>query len=154
MTTYGILALLLVGHLTSTNLVLDPHPDAHGMDMTGYEHYLGHPVVSGVYRIGGEGELYITLDRQVSQGFPHSGGRSIDIYVGDSAGVAFRKLRISRAVNAIDMVHICGLSGHATVELSGVWTGIVEDRREYSSDLVRVISKTPAHLERCSGVVP
>ena len=154
MTTYGLLALLLVGQFASPNLVLDPHPNKHGMDMAGYEHYLGHPVVSGVYRIGGEGELYIALDRQASQAFPYSRGGSIDIYVGDKAGAALRELGISSAVNAIDMTHICGLSGRATVELSGVWTGIVEDRREYSSDLVRVIAKTPAHLENCAGVVP
>ena len=154
MTAYGLLALLLVGQLASPNLVLDPHPDTHGLDMAGYEHYLGHPVVSGVYRIGGEGELYIALGRKASQAFPYSRGKSIDIYVGDRTGLALRKLGISRAVNAIDMNHICGLSGHATVELSGVWTGIVEDRREYSSDLVRVIAKTPARFENCAGVVP
>lgn len=154
MTTYGFLALLLVSQLTSTPFVLDPHPDTHGMDMAGYEHYLGHPIVSGIYRIGGEGELYISLDREASRIFPYSGGRSINIYVGDDAGVALRKLGISRVVNAIDMDRICGLSGRATVELSGVWTGVLEDSREYSSDLVRVIAKTPAQLEDCAGVVP
>ncbi|WP_159082164.1 hypothetical protein [Rhodanobacter thiooxydans] len=121
--------------------------------MAGYEHYLGHPIVSGAYRIGGEGDLYISLDRKASQAFPHSGGQSIVIYVGDSAGVTLKKLGITHAAQAIDMDHFCGLIGHATVELSGVWTGIVADRREYQSDLVRVISKTPAHLEGCSGVV-
>lgn len=154
MTTYGFLALLLVTQLASSPLVPDPHQDTHGMDMAGYEHYLGHPIVSGVYRIGGEGELYISLDRQASRIFPYSGGRSINIYVGDDAGVALRKLGISRAVDAIDMDRICGLSGRATVELSGVWTGVVEDSREYSSNLVRVIAKTPAQLEDCAGVVP
>ena len=154
MTTYGIFALLIVGQLASPNLVLDPHPNTHGMDMTGYEHYLGHPVVSGVYRYGAKGELYISLDRQTSQAFPYSRGEPIDINVEDAAGVAFKKLGISHAVNLIDMDHVCGLSGRATVELSGVWTGILEDRREYSSDLVRVIAKTSAHLEDCSGVVP
>ncbi|OOG36818.1 hypothetical protein B0E51_17800 [Rhodanobacter sp. C05] len=137
--------------VTARDLVLDPHPDPHAMNMAGYEHYLGHPVVSGMYRIGGEGELYIALDRQASQSFPHADGQAIDIYIGDTAAVT---LGISQAVKAIDMTHICGLNGHATVELSGVWTGIVEDRCEYSSDLVRVITRTPAHLEDCSGVVP
>jgi hypothetical protein len=151
MKIYGLLALFLAGSATSRDLVLDPHPDLHGMDMAGYEHYLGHPIVAGTYRIGGEGELYIALDRQASQSFPHANGQAIDIYIGDAAVAA---LGISQAVKAIDMTHICGLSGHATVELSGVWTGIVEDRREYSSDLVRVITKTTAHLEDCSGVLP
>ena len=45
-----------------------------------------------------------------------------------------------------------GLNRNATVELSGVWTGIIEDHREYRSDLVRVITRTPAHLEDCSRV--
>jgi hypothetical protein len=152
MTNYGFIAFLLIGPLVSPNLVLDPDPDMHGMDMAGYEHYLGHPIVSGAYRIGGEGELYMSLDRRSSQAFPHSGGKPIVIYVGDSAGVALEKLGIARAAQAIDMDHVCGLTGHATVELSGLWTGIHADRREYQSDLVRVISKTAAHLENCSGV--
>ena len=152
MTTYGFLAFLLIGPFISPHLVLDPHPDTHGMDMAGYEHYLGHPIVSGAYRIGGEGELYISLDRKASQAFPHSEGKPIVIYVGDSAGLALKKLGIARASQAIDMNHVCGLTGHAKVELSGVWTGIHADRREYQSDLVRVISKTAAHLKDCSGV--
>jgi hypothetical protein len=153
MTTYGFLALLLIGTWASPSLVRDPHPDTHGMDMAGYEHYLGHPIVSGVYRIGGEGELYISLDRKAAQAFPHSEGRSIDVYIGDDAGVALKRLGITRAAQEIDMDHICGLNGRATVELSGIWTGIACDQREYTSDLVRVISKTPAQLENCSGVV-
>jgi len=146
-TSVALLSSLLALSASAPGLVRSNAPIPVENDAT--ERYVGHVTISGQYVEDQGGELCFRPDPASLKRLKVVTAHATLCFSNEEH--AAKLLDAASAIKEIDTQRVCGLSGWATIVVSGLWVGNGPSTRWYTTRLVRVQKRAPARLIACGA---